>query len=342
VGQTRTDSLGNYAFELPDLEGEWKMFIETRIDNKKKTYTITIDRQFTPEARYLAKAETEMQPLDEGGNLFVRPSAALLAERDKDEDEPLRRQVGEHEFVTKTVKVKAKKHYWTDYTGGWYNEHNGYIHANIYYDCDVASDAVADQGEVQPTVESWLVRQNSLFNFRNRGNTESVEEYDGRPIVWILNNKFYNITGDYSSGNEPIVVGWRNLEPWPSDISDVKSIYVVVDNPLVANNYVVGVEGKQPVIVFVYTHPYVSTASKKGNRKTYFQGFNVAEKFEMEDYSVVPPLPDDYRRTLFWQPNVVADEQGRATVEFYNNSTCTDIRVSAEGMTQDGRFVSTE
>ena len=45
---------------------------------------------------------------------------------------------------------------------------------------------------------------------------------------------------------------------------------------------------------------------------------------------------DDFRRTLFWAPDVTADAEGRAEVSFWNNSTCRSIHVSAEGTAPDG------
>ena len=54
IGNTRTDSVGNYAFKLPFVDGEWKMCIYTTRDGKNpekeklKTYYVGIDRQFSP------------------------------------------------------------------------------------------------------------------------------------------------------------------------------------------------------------------------------------------------------------------------------------------------------
>ena len=57
LGNAVTDSLGNYAFKMPFVDGEWKMFIYTTRDMKKgekrKTYYVGIDRQFSPSPRYL-------------------------------------------------------------------------------------------------------------------------------------------------------------------------------------------------------------------------------------------------------------------------------------------------
>ena len=44
--------------------------------------------------------------------------------------------------------------------------------------------------------------------------------------------------------------------------------------------------------------------------------------------------------TLYWNPNLWTDENGKAHVEFWNNSTCTDMIISAEGITAGGKFVT--
>ena len=90
-----------------------------------------------------------------------------------------------------------------------------------------------------------------------------------------------------------------------------------------------------------YTHKRFTTESQKGLRRTYFQGFNKPSAFQMEDYSVVPPMAD-YRRTIYWAPDVRTDASGKAKVEFYNNSTCREMYISAEGMSDDGKILCNE
>ena len=79
------------------------------------------------------------------------------------------------------------------------------------------------------------------------------------------------------------------------------------------------------------------------DRHIVFQGINMAEKFYQPDYSSreVGTTPPDYRRTLYWNPNAVCDEQGRFTATFYNNGKQTRLRVSAAGVTADGRLLYT-
>lgn len=73
------------------------------------------------------------------------------------------------------------------------------------------------------------------------------------------------------------------------------------------------------------------------DRHIVLQGINEPEDFYQPDYSNRQPVePTDYRRTLYWNPNCVTDEQGRFTAVFYNNSKETRITMSAAGVTADG------
>ena len=48
---------------------------------------------------------------------------------------------------------------------------------------------------------------------------------------------------------------------------------------------------------------------------------------------------DSHYRQLYWNPDITLDANGEATVEFYNNSSCKQFVVSAEGITEDGQAV---
>jgi hypothetical protein len=44
----------------------------------------------------------------------------------------------------------------------------------------------------------------------------------------------------------------------------------------------------------------------------------------------------DPRRTLYWNANVITDNEGNARVEFYNNSFSTRYTISGAGITASG------
>ncbi len=76
------------------------------------------------------------------------------------------------------------------------------------------------------------------------------------------------------------------------------------------------------------------------DRHLIFHGFNYAEEFYHPDYSSQQPAePTDYRRTLYWNPNALTDENGRFVATFYNNSKETRIKMTAAGVTHDGRLL---
>ena len=69
-------------------------------------------------------------------------------------------------------------------------------------------------------------------------------------------------------------------------------------------------------------------------------GFASPAEFYSPDYSKqIPPEPTDYRRTLYWNPNLKLDGKGEATVTFYNNSRTTHLSIEAEGQASDGTLL---
>lgn len=73
-----------------------------------------------------------------------------------------------------------------------------------------------------------------------------------------------------------------------------------------------------------------------GNRMV-IQGISQPDEFYSPDYSKTPlPTQKDFRRTVYWNPDVSTDENGHANVIFYNNSFSKQFVISAEGITKDG------
>ncbi len=76
------------------------------------------------------------------------------------------------------------------------------------------------------------------------------------------------------------------------------------------------------------------------DRRYMFDGIAEPKKFYSPDYSKAKPTrTKDYRRTLYWNPNAMPDDDGNFSVKLYNNSRETRVRVSVGGVTSDGKFV---
>ena len=74
------------------------------------------------------------------------------------------------------------------------------------------------------------------------------------------------------------------------------------------------------------------------NRRYVLPGFALQEDFYHPDYRRNPPREgqEDYRRTLYWNPDLQLGADGCAEISFFNNSQKTSIVVEAEGMTKNG------
>ena len=397
---TTTTELGQYGFALPNIGGEWNLQLQAQKGDVPEAYVVGIDRHFSPAPRYLSPQEMQVLPVEE--DRAFRWSIPA-------EDTVKWVSITKKDHLLKNVTVKAKRRVW-DRTG-WNDETSARHLSMIFYDCDEASDRIADEGEPDPGFCEWLKGKNNLFggeavadnvligrpmnasddSFRKSGrnthvlfdiddflalNPEGGEAaswrmappggfirfygdgltYKGRPIVWVVDNQFCTITnfrlrrdGELSRSMKSITAMFvsvnhtdnrsnANIE-LPLWLEDVKAVYISENTEgLHQHLYIDEVDYQNPVVIYCYTHRRLQQ-KEKGVRYTHYQGFNVPSTFEMEDYSIVPPV-EDFRRTLYWNPNVKLDRRGHATVEFYNNSSCTEMFVSAEGMTPEGKPLS--
>ena len=74
-----------------------------------------------------------------------------------------------------------------------------------------------------------------------------------------------------------------------------------------------------------------------GRRTTTVKGFTKPVQFYSPEYPDGPIEGNvDSRRTIYWNPNVITDENGRARVEFYNNSFTRKFTINAAGITASG------
>lgn len=167
-----------------------------------------------------------------------------------------------------------------------------------------------------------------------------------KPVVWIVNNEFCTITnfkGNFLDTGHTYAGAVDNASfttEIPIFIDEVRSLYAT-DNLSSLRQHIRcnELENKEPYIIYCYTYLNRPKERLKGVRYAHYHGYNPVEVFETEDYSDIAPMAD-YRRTLFWEPNIWTDGNGKAHVEFWNNSSCTNMQFSVEGITEGGHFVT--
>ena len=90
-----------------------------------------------------------------------------------------------------------------------------------------------------------------------------------------------------------------------------------------------------------YPYPDGSRRITYRDRRYFLPGFAYPAEFYSPDYSKQVPSDDkkDYRRTLYWNPNLKLNEEGEALVTFYNNCRTSVLSVDAEGQAADGTLL---
>ncbi|MBR4846449.1 MAG: hypothetical protein IKU98_08545, partial [Bacteroidaceae bacterium] len=71
----------------------------------------------------------------------------------------------------------------------------------------------------------------------------------------------------------------------------------------------------------------------KGLRTTHFDGYSEVIDYYHPQYNrEIIPGEVDYRRTLYWNPYLELDNEGKSTITFYNNDTYTQPIIKIESL----------
>ena len=95
-------------------------------------------------------------------------------------------------------------------------------------------------------------------------------------------------------------------------------------------------------VVEIHLHPGRKSrvAQNKNTRQTTFDGYSPKLEFYAPEYPNGPIEGDaDYRRTIYWNPDIKTNRLGIVDVKFYNNSYSRSLSVSVEGMTDSGVYM---
>ena len=95
-------------------------------------------------------------------------------------------------------------------------------------------------------------------------------------------------------------------------------------------------------VVEIHLHPGRKSrvSWNKNTRQTTFDGYSPKLEFYAPEYPNGPIEGDvDYRRTIYWNPDIKTNRLGIVDVKFYNNSYSRSLNVSVEGMTDNGKVI---
>ena len=351
-----TDSAGGFNYLASDFFGKWNLQMETQKNGKRKEYWITLDRGFSPQGRSYSFYDTYIPEMKAS-----RDKKRFLLDEKKDtkdaeaflNDSIEMAEASKGAKTLKEVVVKGKK------------DPNAFINRglNIVYDVAEEENKLEDQADAyKENVYDFLTHVNPFFSY-DAG--YSNPRYKGLKVYFKLS---YGISGsnninqsqsggstanasstnstENSQGNTEQEKNADDVQINMLNSSDIESIAIVEDR-------VVGYTIKPELAaIFPPPPPFVVIVLKLNNKRlksrepigvrvTTLQGFSQPRSFyspNYKDYKL--PKEEDFRRTLYWNPNVKTNSQGKASISFFNNGTCKGMNISAETITPNGTFGS--
>ena len=172
-------------------------------------------------------------------------------------------------------------------------------------------------------------------------------------VVIRLNTELQSARSSLQQAKERTDVEGGPVPEWHSNIStrtqdsfnkflNLNKVYIYTDySPRREGDKHFDGSNQPQVTIDLRTYPDESKRAVRRDRYLILPGFSTPDDFYQPDYSKKPlPETKDYRRTLYWNPNLKLDSKGAATIQFYNNCKPTQIAVSAEGMAADGTLLT--
>jgi len=352
-----TDSLGRFSFTA-DVEGRWDMVFAVTEKGKKKDHRTVLDKLFSPEPkRYRYTDLFAHIPSSEEDKLIATDT---LLGTSKDSIAKVTPPINYDSIAPtggkgkvlhlKEVVVKAKKSYEMEIID------TNRARSMAYYDVYAEQDKIRDKGGIPETdLKDFLLKMNKDFYQSPKDLEDNIRTYKTKAPVYVHESPQLTVDLDdyilkYKTNVPLFVVDYKrtslddNIMIKQSVRADyIKSIYIS-ENPLSVLDYFIrpawmnldDPRGKFSCVVFLEMFPeWKSSTAGKGVRKTWLDGYSQVKEFYSPNYSILPSEPD-YRRTLYWNPSVKTDEEGKALIQFYNNSSCRSFSISAETITPQG------
>ena len=332
TGGTVTDENGRFTIPVEDFEGTTEAVIQTRKVGKErnKDASILIDRNFSPAPRAYGYKElhpewkdlTHWQQKAENFDSLYMDSIRKV----------------EGLYVLDEVEIKSKRRQGSNMATK-INEKS----IDAYYDVRRSVDLLRDNGKIVTTIPELMEKLSPQFDW-DRSNDKLT--YRQKPICYIMDNHILSET---------------ETQMMLTEVDGLASIIISkgtggIDDDIIQNTKMSEVTDSTGVdiskldkysVFYLIPLPRRDVLNKSqtavlGTRQTVIQGYTHALEYYSPAYPTKELYMDkvDKRRTLYWNPSVRTDENGKAVIECYNNQYSTPVIIQAETMSKDGQIGS--
>ena len=335
-----TDSTGYFGCDMLDFYG--KANLKIHLSKKKKNgktrkptkIRIRLERADKPEPRTIQKEEMDLS--------MVKPQQKTYDFSDDMLSEEMRRNMG---IVLDDVDIIEKDEIpFLDYNT--FTAWNSLEH----------TEDELDMGDFSPTL--WDYLEEKGFSIFEDGDFRKINYYmafgkgAAYPIHFYLHHD-KKIAPNILFRTDPPFIDmvdvksvliydepmyerdWQKLCPLEEEYHRMRGDmdwYHTDDSTALTRSYLIDVHVKEELELMKF-----KDIRNLSVRKTTFDGYSKPVEFYAPEYPEGPVEgKKDVRRTLYWNPNVITDSEGRARVEFYNNSYSQHYSINGTGITSSG------
>ena len=325
--QYHTDSTGYFGFNLADFYGDAKMSVNLMSKRRngqsrfEKSTRIQFERSDRPESRPFVKQQID---LNHNKNRNLKKEEDIFT----DDGLPLviRQDLG---IVLDDVDITEKRQF-VDY--------------DTYQSWDVQKETEMqlDLGEYTTDVYGYFLEKGIRLDYGNISPFfyvhDDVQLLDKKPFDDPMAIDMIDVKSIiFYDRPRPMIyfVKLQNLTPLLLKYRDKRidgEWYRMMMTNILTPYYLIDIQIKNESERMSY-----DDIRNLGRRTTTVQGFSRPVEFYSPQYPEGPVFGDeDIRRTLYWNPNVITDDEGNARVEFYNNSYSQRYTVRGAGITASG------
>ncbi|MDE6652570.1 MAG: hypothetical protein K2K08_09265, partial [Paramuribaculum sp.] len=320
-----TDSCGNFTISY-DLIGKWDMVTSVSEKGKSKDHRLILNRLFSPAPRRYEPQEMVIESIEPAKR--ADRTLEILSDSVADDTEETDRILEklDDSLSTKTTRlgevvVSAKRN----------EKYLSRSKSIEYYDMQEGLGDVADEG---------IVVSNDLFDVLKaiNPNFTRIFTHQGEKLKYKTKGTFFVI--NYKTTYDSDSLNYTYLYP-----ESVKSIYITEDPSTMLRyadpitNDMFNIDSRYGCAVLIETFDEPKGPAGRGTRLQTIEGYTVPPEYRNIDSLDLLDEPD-IRRTLYWNPDLTTDSDGKARLELINNSTGTDLRLSIQAVSPTGTLYS--
>lgn len=332
TGGTVTDENGRFTIPVEDFEGTTEAVIQTRKVGKErnKDASILIDRNFSPAPR--AYGYKELHPEWKDLAYWQQKAESF----DSLYMDSIRKVEGL--YVLDEVEIKSKRRQGSNMATKISEKS-----IDAYYDVRRSVDVLRDNGKIVTTIPELMEKLSPQFYWDR---TNDKHTYRQKPICYIMDNHILSET---------------ETQMMLTEVDGLASIIISkgtggIDDDIIQNTKMSEVTDSTGVdiskldrysVFYLIPLPRRDVLNKSqsavlGTRQTVIQGYTRPLEYYSPAYPTKELYMDkvDKRRTLYWNPSVQADGNGKAVIECYNNQYSTPLIIQAETLGKDGQIGS--